>query len=478
MNNKLTTKDILEQSIYPNIDIMLAFAELSPRPSTNGRTFSCECPSCGKKRAFITVNKKSGSPQIACNRRDSCGYYEGIWGYVQSKGNLTKQETLKELANLASYDLEEQKELEEQETTNKVTLQEALRASQQTKYVEFEEKRDYVTVAVSKWISKYSEMNIKQKVKMIYTFIYQYSLQTNQDKKNKFYKSRGIDLTNLYVKDIGFLSPFDVKKLTKQLIETFPIDDLIQFGVIKKKIKNDEEIMDKNGNPIYVFKQYCFKGFCVVPNYDLYSNMVTGLKFRNIELASWQPKSMKEPEMSRRDLVYPLPFAFSREMLINKNSCIFLVEGHIDGLSLPVTSSYCGQSEIDFEKSNTYFIASPGVNGISEEFLGLLRGKFICLCFDQDEAGRKGSYGAINISYGEEKASFVNDFNGKQNAQQLINQLESNGIPFNKVVLKGMKDKLEAAGARVFIKHWDINLGGDVNELRLNGNLNKVFNFN
>jgi DNA primase len=323
-------------------------------------------------------------------------------------------------------------------------------------------------------------MKIEQKLKMVNTYIYQYSLQTEQDKKHKYYKSRKIDLKNQYIKQIGYLSPQDIKKLEKALMDLFPIEDLLEFGVMKIKMKKDsdgemQEVLDRNGNLVYVFKQYCFKGFCVIPNYDLYSNMITGLKFRNIELADWQPKSMKEPEMSRRDIVYPLPFALTRDMLLDNNACIFFVEGHVDGLSLPVTSSKCGQSKIDYEKSNTYFIASPGINGISEEFLGLLKGKFICLCFDQDEAGRKGAYGEIKISYGEEKVSFVNDYEGKQAADKLISELEANGLPFYKSVLRGMAEKLQQAGARVFIKKWDINLGGDVNELLQNGNLKKVF---
>ena len=159
--------------------------------------------------------------------------------------------------------------------------------------------------------------------------------------------------------------------------------------------------------------------------------MITGLKLRNTELADWQPKSMKEPEMSRRDIIYPLPFAFSRDMILDKNACIFLVEGHVDGLSLPVTYSKTGQSEINYEKCNTYFVASPGTNGISEEFLGLLRGKFVVLAFDQDEAGRKGAYGEIKISYGDEKASFVNDFEGKKAAELLLKDFSQMAPGYN-----------------------------------------------
>jgi hypothetical protein len=472
-NNK--TSELLKNHIYPFIDIYDAFSDLSPKETSSKKNYTCICPSCGKKRAYISFNKTKGYPQVSCNRKDSCGYFSDIWSYVQEKGNLSKADTLKELARLANYDLETNTTTSNT-SANAVPLDRLLsNANNKVKYVEFKENKEYAKISISKYLPKYNQMNEVQKLKMIFTYIYQYSLQTNQDKKNKYYKSRKIDLNNKYIKQIGFLSTHDVKKLEKILMDLFPIKDLLEFGVMKIKIKDEHEILDRNGNPVYVFKQYCFKGFCVIPNYDLYSSTVTGLKLRNIEMAEWQSKNLKEPEMSRRDLVYPLPFAFSREMLLDNNSCIFLVEGHVDGLSLPVSSSKCGQTKIDYEKSNTYFIASPGVNGISEEFLGLLKGKFICLCFDQDVPGRKGAYGEIIISYGEEKSSFVNDFKGKEDSASLIKDLEAQGIPFYKSVLRGMSEKLQQAGARVFVKHWDINLGGDINELLKNGNLDKVF---
>lgn len=470
MDNKKTTSETLAE-IYPLIDISLALSELSPRANSGGKHFSCECPSCGQKRAYIHYSR-SGVLQISCNRRDSCGYHENIWTYVQNRDTLDNKGTLAKLAEYANYDLE----THQYNVSNERSQQIAIAASKEVEYYQFDEEKEYIDVKINKYINKYSSMKVEQKLKMVYTYIYNYSLQTEQKGKFEYYASRGIDLNNLYIKKIGFLSSIDVKKLVKSLMEIFPLEDLIEFSVIKTKTKDDVEVLDRDGKPIYVFRQYCYKAFCVIPNFDLYSTMITGLKLRNTELAEWQPKSMKEPEMSRRDIIYPLPFAFNREMILDKNACIFLVEGHVDGLSLPVTYSKAGQSEINYEKCNTYFVASPGTNGISEEFLGLLRGKFVVLAFDQDEAGRKGAYGEIKISYGDEKASFVNDFEGKKAAELLLKDLEANGIPFYKSVLRGMSDKLKQAGVRVFVKHWDINLGGDINELLQNGHLNKIFN--
>lgn len=443
------------------------------------------CPCCNKKELYIP--KHGESTTLICNRKNACGYTGSIYKYLREFENMTTGETLNALAGFAGIDLVAYKQsfekhiidgghVEKTVYTEKVV---PVRKSvpKEVEYVRFEESKEFKKIAISKYISKYGSMTLGQKLKTIYTYMYQFSLQTNQEQKIKYYDSRCINTNSKYISEIGYLSSKNLKELIKHLREFFPLEDLMELGIIKIKIKNDEEVIDRNGKPLYVFKYFCIKGFCVIPNFDLYSNTITGLKFRNIELAQWQSKSMKEPEMSRRDIVYPLPFAFSREMLLDKNSCIFLVEGHVDGLSLPVTSSQVGQSKIDYEKSNTYFIASPGTNGMSQEILGLLKGKFVCLCFDQDVAGRKGAYGEIKISYGEEKTSYVNDPQGKKDADKFIMDLEAQGIPFYVSKLKGMKTKLEQAGARVLVKHWDISLGGDVNELLQNGNLNKVFNF-
>ncbi len=472
MENKLSLKDLLIEEIYPKIDLAEAFRDLDPIRKS-GKNIACKCPSCGQKRAYLSVSKKK-IPQLICNRQDACGHYESIWQYIQNRGSLSNHETLKELAKLAHYNLEENRQ--EKEFTREVKHYNS-NELEEINYINFDKEKDYSAISIYEFLPKFNTMKPSQKLKMLYTYIYQYSKITNQKPKLAYYESRNINLKNKYINEIGFLSSNDVKKLTEELQTIFPLNDLLEYGILKVKTKNEMEVLDRNGNKVYVFKQYCYKGFCVVPSYDMYSNMITGLKLRNTELAEWQPKSMKEPEMSCRDIVYPLPFAFNREMLLDTNACIFLVEGHVDGLSLPVTSSKTGQSEIDYEKSNTYFIASPGVNGISQEVLGLLKGKFVVVCFDQDFAGKKGAYGSITVKYGDEKEVFVNDYEGKQAANALMDTLEKNGITYYSSTLKGIKQKLEEAGARVYIKHWDMNLGKDVNELLQNANLNRVFNF-
>jgi len=75
-------------------------------------------------------------------------------------------------------------------------------------------------------------------------------------------------------------------------------------------------------------------------------------------------------------------------------------------------------------------IAIPGVNGIDETMLGLFRGRQIDLYFDQDKAGQDGAM--------------------------------------------KLKTLLEKAGAFVINHTWNVNLGGDVNEVLLNSNILKI----
>jgi DNA primase len=135
-------------------------------------------------------------------------------------------------------------------------------------------------------------------------------------------------------------------------------------------------------------------------------------------------KKIKELQVSCVDIVKPLPFGMGYKMLKDVDSCIFATEGHPDALAIPTNVKEC---------NSTYFMAIPGVNGIAgnQEVLGLLKGRIVYICFDQDKAGQDGA----------EK--------------------------FAKM--------LQAAGAIPIIKLWDQKLGDDINNLRINGNIGKVF---
>jgi DNA primase len=92
-------KDLLDYHIYPNLDRAEALADLDPRDK--GSYYLLICPDCGKREAYIY---KTGL-YIKCNRMDKCAYAISLWDYIQQKRGLTNQETIQELAKLASYSL-------------------------------------------------------------------------------------------------------------------------------------------------------------------------------------------------------------------------------------------------------------------------------------------------------------------------------------------------------------------------------------
>lgn len=225
-------------------------------------------------------------------------------------------------------------------------------------YMEFDVTKVYTTYTLENYLPKYKEATDAQRLKMVYTYIYQYSLKTDQTKKLDWYKTVRMIPEHSLFEQIGWLSTKDVKELCKELENSFPIEDLIRFKLYQEAEAQYHPLSWKYSTDV---------GFAVVPFHELYSNMVNGLMLRNI---SPNAGKQKEFQVSVPSLVIPIPFALTRETLACEDH-IFVTEGHPDGLSLG-------------EKP---FVASPGTYGLFEEVLGLLRGKKVYIAFDMDEAG-------------------------------------------------------------------------------------------
>lgn len=211
---------------------------------------------------------------------------------------------------------------------------------------------------------EYNKLKKSQKLKLIYGYIYRYSLTTDHSKKEEYYKKRGIDHPAL--KDIGYLSNDDIKEML--LTIPFPKEDLIEF-----KILHPES---------FKFRYYSKDGFMVIPNgFELNNDLVNGLILR-----PFSPNgNIKEFQISAPDIVIPLPFGLNRNT-IEEFSNFLITEGHIDALSI--------------FKEDMGFIAVPGVGNIKEEWLCLLKGKKVYIAFDMDNAG---------IKAGEKLQSILNE---------------------------------------------------------------------
>lgn len=229
-----------------------------------------------------------------------------------------------------------------------------------TRYFEFKNNIEFKNIDLIKWIEKYSEMTISQKLKMVYSYIYRYSLSTNQSLKYEYYKSRGIEKHSLLEK-IGFISRENLKELLKQLEKHFPIQDLIKF-----KLYNDAE------SKCPLQWKYGEGDLLVVPSFDLYTDMSTGFMLRPIKKEKWMPK---EFQVSCHDICNSFPFAMSYDMFNNQNNTIYFTEGHVDGLSLV----------------DKCFVAIPGAQGYKIEWLGLFKNRKCVIAFDMDKAGQDGA---------------------------------------------------------------------------------------
>ncbi|WP_270993442.1 toprim domain-containing protein [Campylobacter upsaliensis] len=243
----------------------------------------------------------------------------------------------------------------------KTTLREEFLKARSKNYFYFDENKDYVELSnLEPYLVKYHTLSQTQKLKLVYSFIYRFSLTTNQAKKKAYYLQRGIEKLSL-VEDLGFLSYKDIKELEALLLKNFPLQDLRKFKVFHK----EKEAWN-----------YAFN-VAVIPNFDLYSNLLTGFSLRAIDSTY---KGVKEVNINCNDICPILPFnlTYAKLKLCEK---VILCEGHIDALS---GGQYYKQD------GKALFVSFGGAFCIKEEVLTLLKGKKVFICFDKDEAGLRG----------------------------------------------------------------------------------------
>jgi len=498
---------IIEESLEINNSTFPEF-EFKEGSTIHGGT----CPNCGHKELYVTKNNKA---RIKCSRRDNCQLSMSAYKYLREFKNQSQKEALNELAKLANVDLDKIVENHEKHVysaNESISIHSALTVTKKEtpkeeikkptiEYITFDQTKSYKVVDYKKLLSKYADMTESQQFMMIVTSIHRFSQETKQWGKENYYKSRGIsakleplllEKVKMINKDVGYIHGSDIPSLVRQLTNEFPINDLVKFGVIN----------DMNHRYPYGFKHATDGGFCVIPNFDLYTNMCTGLKFRNTKLKSWQNKSMKEPELSYGRIANPLPYALTREALLDDEVIFRFFEGSVDMFSLPYPrfGKYCD-------------IAIPGVEGLNIQLLGLFKGRKVILIFDQDEPGQVGVFGGIKLSFNTLSKSFakdstelieyqaylqnlniefnlnekegrvivnpktktfVNNQTGQKQANEFTSLLQSKNVQFTQTTQKGLKELLQEAGAFPEVKNWDIKLGSDVNEVLKSKNIKKI----
>ncbi len=313
------------EAIFQNLDIPSLIPELYIK--TKPTYYLLRCPVCGKKEAYMPIKNGIIKPYIACNRKNRCGIVISLFEYLKTFHNLSKKETFSLLKNNAG--------IKEDINYNDFICV-------NINYTGYN-PHIFNNYSLNELILNFNKISLRDKFIAIITFIYNFSLKTDQSKKFTYYSSRGINAPS----NIGFLSKEDIKLLSQKLLNTFPLKYLYYFRLFRDKY--------------FKFNS----DFSVIPSFDYYSNLITAIRLRNI-----YPSSFKEIEISFSRIAKPLPYPLNRTLL--KENIFFFTEGHIDALSLNLKTA----------------IAIEGVNSINKDLLELFKNKKIYLLFDEDKAGR------------------------------------------------------------------------------------------
>ena len=413
----------------------------------------CKCHNCGEvKGSPVDIAKwfKGGFIDGLKWLADNFGIQKVLNPeYVDEKGQTLSSEELKK-AQESIRALQETIKHEIKETITKID------------YLEFDSRKKYKLVDdIQEFLPDtklWEKLDDAQKLKVVYTWLYRETFTYgSQAAKYMYYKKRGIDTTNKWLKKIGYLAVENFNDIFAKATALFPMELLELVGFAKN---------DDNGEFKLSFNYVKKGGILIVPSFDLYSNMVTGFMLRPNKPEQWmKDRHMKEIQLSNTSLIFPIPFGLTAYSLKKFNE-FYVTEGHPDGLALPDNG--------ENEKGRGFF-SIPGVNGLSESHLGLLRDKKVIICFDQDRAGQKSAYGYSVIEYNGQRVDFINKIEEFKKIEK-INFLNNSGVEYKEVVYQGISSKLEKAGIEYSIKEWDTKLGSDINDVRIYGNINKLFN--
>ena len=315
----------------------------------------------------------------------------------------------------------------------------------QIEYERFDTSLGFSHIEVKEFVNKYESLNREQKLKLVYSYLYRFSLTTDRKALETYYTSRKVEKSP-HIGKIGFLSGSDIKTLEEKLKKLFPKEDLISFGII-----NDKE------HKYFPLRWKQVKNCLVVPAFSIYTDLVEGMMLRPVDDSNKWFKG-KESRLSCPSIMKPMPFGIGYKLL-SKSCYIYITEGHIDAFSLP--KDYC-------------FVVTPGVQAFEQEQLGILQGRDIKIVFDQDDAGQQSAWGFTTLEFLGQTLTILDS--QREDVKATMRLLKSQNIEVSQIHHEGFKEKLLKAGVKsVEIITWDKKLGKDINELLVNGNLSKVF---
>lgn len=362
--------------------------------------------------------------------------------------------------------------------------------AREIEYFRFDPSVPGVTIDLEKAMTSYSEFSRNQRHKILYTLFFEFSRPPELLRKRDDYyvKERGLSPDNVFLQRAGYLdkdglayvvNSFRGMCMPKEGDSTETIEkkkslqqDMVDCGLMIEKVgvikfrHSFERTQDENA------------GMVLFPSYDIQTtNEVVGFMARLTQPTEYQKeKGLKELMVSipfvvdenhkRLSPFFPMGADYNT---LKRAQRVILTEGSLDGGS------------IDGLPSDTIPCSSPGTSGISLEMCGIFEGKDVVIAYDQDEAGQKAAFGYVEL-IGEQdrnylpKETFLQNEEGLDALEERKKELFSEGYEVDTYYQEGMVGKLKKAGVKsVDVLTWDTSLGGDLNEVRKNGNMSKVY---
>lgn len=426
------------------LDVVESFIEVKKM----GANFKACCPFHKEDTPSFVI-----SPSKQIYTCFGCGASGGAIKFIMDYEKVSYREAIEKVAAITRF------HLDYEDANYKPKQQEVVAKPQKEK----ESKREIAfnpshkrEADLKMGYKNYLDLPLKYKMMLIYTFIYNFSLEQNQSEKIEYFARREVNLDHSSIIKLGFIPVQKFDELAEKLIKWFGVEILVELNVL-----NDSE---HERAPLKFKLWYIKKGGVILfPSFHTYQvNLVTSFMFRPTQPEKWMIEAhMKEIQMSNNDLYSSVPYGLTYDFIVNKNAIKCLVEGGPDTLCNDET--YKGK---DF-----LFIGSPGTHGLKSEHLSLLKGQTLRIMLDPDKPGRMATYGYVTIQSELYSKQFIQDKKGLQELELEKRYLDLNKVKYFETNSDGYIQKCLKAGVCPEVCSWNPEFGdmNDVRRLSLSG---------
>ncbi len=424
--------DYLNRQVFPIVDIGSLLYDLNP--NTNGSTDLVDCPCCEDRstKAYIVKEDGENTGTIACNRLKECGKTTSIFNHVRDREGLDFISTVKFLSNQVGVDYDIYTRNREMHIEDNGIFQDkdyvcdadsiikkniSKKSKNEYGITEFETftpdfDKTFKKVNLLKVLSNYKNYNNSDKIKLIYSYIKNFTMK-EQDRKemNIYLGKRGISQESS--KDFGLLKANKINDLVNELKEIFGKDDLIKFNILNEKGYWKYTLLTKD-------EEYIYNDSIVIFMHNIYSDSPT-----NIEFKFFGDKTIG----SKRKAI---SMSNSEELYSNYYSNITI--DNIKSADKKDKFIWWNEGALDVKCINSMGALSNGFIGAGKHFdknLGFFKDKVHIICLDEDKAGIKST-------------------------EKLAKKLKMIGSKY------------------IYVANWEEKYGNDINDLLNSKNLDKI----